>query len=173
MIEEIEKILSYVGTSEIQICDIDPRFLTRPHCPHYRSLLIVSVVRHCEETGCGMTHVVDWQLTQMDKKIVWRKGFVHYVLTTPPLSPQNEQVTNRNRNIAIISEISSRVRGIDSRRRNFAIYRLYRYCNLSPREISEVINCRKSTVERIIGRVFKENCAKDQKCPFKKFFIQR
>lgn len=54
-------------------------------------------------------------------------------------------------------------------RRDLAVYRLYRYCNLSPEEISQDYGT-VTTIKRIIGEVFGALCISDKACPFKDFF---
>lgn len=53
------------------------------------------------------------------------------------------------------------------KRRNFAIYRLYRYCNLSPQKISHLTNFSLDIIKNIIADVFKYLCIADDKCIFK------
>jgi len=98
---------------------------------------------------------------------------------------EQERENNILRNRAIIRTIHNH----RSRRRKYAIYRLYRYCNLSPQEIVALLQddfafwngkvwpCDRNRhfynqltyIRKCIGQVFSELCIKDQKCVFRKF----
>jgi hypothetical protein len=60
--------------------------------------------------------------------------------------------------------------GILSYRKYFAIYRLYSYHNMSPKQIAHHMSCSEKEVRNIIGLIFSELCRKDRKCVFRKFF---
>jgi hypothetical protein len=57
-------------------------------------------------------------------------------------------------------------------RRNLAIYRLYKYCNLSPTEIATQMLVSKGIIKNIIGNIFELLCLNDNSCVFKKILNQ-
>ena len=79
---------------------------------------------------------------------------------------------------------------MSARRKRFAIYRLYRYLDLTPKEIAQLVEedfefyedkiyvppgrgntfyHRVYNIRDIIGEVFSELCIQDKKCVFRKF----
>ena len=54
-----------------------------------------------------------------------------------------------------------------SLRRDLAIYRLYKYCDYSPKMIASETNRRKELINRIIGDTFKKLCLSDNSCVFR------
>ncbi|MDH7478078.1 MAG: hypothetical protein QHH17_06835 [Candidatus Bathyarchaeota archaeon] len=86
------------------------------------------------------------------------------------------------RNLAIIKACPSYMpqlrRGqkptkLQVRRKNFAIYRLYRYCDMSPEQIANATGKQPWYIQYIIGQVFKELCLKDRACAFKKILTNK
>ena len=63
-------------------------------------------------------------------------------------------------------------KGVPSYRRFFAIYRLYRNHNMSPRQIAGNISCSEKEVQDIIGLVFRALCREDRECVFRRYFNQ-
>lgn len=57
----------------------------------------------------------------------------------------------------------------NTNRQDFAIWRLYRYCDLHPSYISQILHVECSYVAYTIGKIFKSLCVKDDRCVFKKF----
>jgi len=56
-------------------------------------------------------------------------------------------------------------------RRAYAIYRLYKYLNISPKYIAWKTKISYYVINRCIGSVFKKECLKSNKCSFKGVFI--
>jgi len=54
-------------------------------------------------------------------------------------------------------------------RQDFAIWRLYRYCDLHPSYIAQILHVECGYVANTIGRIFKSLCVKDDRCVFKRF----
>jgi hypothetical protein len=52
-------------------------------------------------------------------------------------------------------------------RKKIAVYRLYKNCNLTPKQIVEKTQMNITTVQNIIGKVFAVLCFNDDKCVFK------
>jgi len=74
----------------------------------------------------------------------------------------------RKQNLGIIKKV-----GLRNFRAKLAIYRLYRYCDLSPHWISVAIEnigvqTKENRIRDIVGEVFKALCVVDDKCVFKK-----
>jgi len=61
-------------------------------------------------------------------------------------------------------------REVPSYRKYFAIYRLYRYHNMSPKQIAHISSYEEHKIRDIIGLIFAELCKKDRKCVFRKYF---
>lgn len=59
---------------------------------------------------------------------------------------------------------------IPSYRKYLAIYRLYRYHNMTPKQIAYHASCPEDMVRKIIGLIFSELCRRDKKCVFRKYF---
>jgi hypothetical protein len=55
----------------------------------------------------------------------------------------------------------------------YAIWRLYRYDNVSPQQIAFFLGESPSSVQQLIGEVFKALCLSDESCTFKKLFDER
>ena len=105
------------------------------------------------------------------------KGSVWY-----PNIKEQWMITEFKRDLEIIQKLYDGAyhlpRGKNRTRFNFAIYRLYRECNLSPLEIKNFIKfccglyISYSSVKRSIGRVFKNLCIKNN-CIFKEFLLNK
>ena len=54
-------------------------------------------------------------------------------------------------------------------RRMFAIYRLYKYLNVSPKYISWRLNVSSNSINKIIGGAFRRICLTSDSCMFKEF----
>jgi hypothetical protein len=84
------------------------------------------------------------------------------------LEKENELI---KKNLIIIKKNLNDTSKIKRKRLEFAIYRLYRYLNLSPKEISNITQIQETRVRAIIGKVFKYLCLTDTSCIFKPYFI--
>jgi len=73
------------------------------------------------------------------------------------------------RNIRILYSLDWDRRRISVRRKRFAIYRLYKHLNFTPKEIAYIIGETEQVIKNNIGKAFKELCMKDKKCIFKPF----
>jgi len=73
------------------------------------------------------------------------------------------------RSISIILETEGSREARDRTRFIFSIYRLYRYLNLSPSEISFLTKIPVGSVKSSIGQVFRELCSKQTQCVFKEY----
>jgi hypothetical protein len=81
--------------------------------------------------------------------------------------PQNDLIyVQTQKNLGVISSLKGE-KYIRSYRLKLAIFRLYRYCNKTPQEISKITDIKEATVRNIIGSVFKKLCLSDEKCVFK------
>ena len=74
------------------------------------------------------------------------------------------------RNLTIIKNISVFRGPKYKKRRNYAIYRLYRYCDVPVNTIVEVTGLWSGTVKNIIGQVFKSHCLRSSQCVFQTVF---
>lgn len=61
----------------------------------------------------------------------------------------------------------------DRRRRDFAIWRLYKYLNCDPKSIASGLGRPEAWVRVIIGSVFRALCLIDKECTLKPFFEER
>jgi len=61
-------------------------------------------------------------------------------------------------------------KGINNLRRDLAIYRLYRYCDVSPKEIAKFLKKKDTWVRERIGKIFKMLCLADKQCLFRDYF---
>lgn len=111
---------------------------------------------------------------QFRRKVELRRELI--TIPTPTVIPTQ---TARNqiieRNVDIISKTINALHGTHLLRRHFAIYRLYRYCGLSPEEIQRIllergISTTVQTLKKVIGETFGIICLSDKSCPFKKTF---
>lgn len=112
---------------------------------------------------CGVTHRTEGDVAeclakckQHGKKVSWKEDQI-------------------NQNIIIIKELGTRAKGRNKLRFKLAIYRLYRYCDFSPKEIARRIYSPKchlteDRIRYIIGDVFKMLCQSDFSCVFRKYF---
>jgi len=98
----------------------------------------------------------------MPKKVVeW--------LVEEELKAEKRRRLNIDKNLAIVKATRRISRGKLAERRLYAIYRLYRYIGMSPKEISEMTGSRLDTIQRSIGSAFKRLCLKNQ-CVFATYF---
>jgi len=72
-------------------------------------------------------------------------------------------------NLRIIKEAENNESQIRLKRVKYAVYRLYRQLNLSPKQIVEKTGIKEERVRCYISQVFKQQCLKDDFCIFKKF----
>lgn len=117
-----------------------------------------------EISGIAHTTVYEWinGLTQK-RKDTRRKTRKWKQRTKEKLQKRKEQLKKRqiHRNIEIInSELQNRKTLHYSKRIKYAIYRLYRYHDLTPREISIVTNIKCNAVQKLISRTFVRECSK-------------
>jgi len=93
---------------------------------------------------------------------------------------EEEREKNIKQNLSIIERCTwskERNNAISTKRKKFAVYRLYRYLDLSPQEITLrlldlKIWMKEKVVRKIIGEVFAEECLRSQQCVFKPFLEQ-
>jgi len=86
-----------------------------------------------------------------------------------------EKITNRTKqsgeqvekNLTILANIKEDRTQQNLLRRDFAIYRLYRYCDIPTKELSAITGTKEVYIRDIIGRVFKALCQSDEACVFK------
>jgi len=95
------------------------------------------------------------------RKFDWRIGLVKWRVQEKNKEKERAKIENQ---IAKNFEIIRRSNG---KRRDAAIYRLYRYCNFSPYEIHYETGIPESRIKYIVGKVFRKLCLKDEKCIFK------
>jgi len=76
------------------------------------------------------------------------------------------------KNLEIIREVKRSSRGKQGSRRMFAIYRLYKSLNLSPKEIAKLTGLSRSSIQLTIGNTFARLCQKN-KCVFEKYLWKR
>jgi len=69
---------------------------------------------------------------------------------------------------ARILKVVSRDR--EKKRYMFAVWRLYRYENVSPQQIAYFLGQSPSSVQQLIGEVFRMLCFSDKSCIFKDVF---
>lgn len=69
-----------------------------------------------------------------------------------------------DREVKIIKEAK------DFRRIGAAVYRLYRFLDVHPKEIAYLAKINIETVKNHIAETFKETCLKEESCVFKRFF---
>ena len=74
------------------------------------------------------------------------------------------------RNYELITRLNHERDPVSLARRNLAIYRLYRYCDKTPKEIAREIHGEESSIRRVIGETFKMLCVSDASCIFKDVF---
>lgn len=75
-------------------------------------------------------------------------------------------------NLRIIKEAENNESQIRLKRVKYAVYRLYRQLNLSPKQIVEKTGIKEERVRCYISQVFKQQCLKDDFCIFKKFLSE-
>lgn len=84
---------------------------------------------------------------------------------------KHESEINREFKIAAIN-CNHKQKTREAKRRNAAIYRLYKNHNMTPREIAERLDMHTFMVNRIIGNMFAHLCLNDESCIFKPY-LQR
>ena len=83
---------------------------------------------------------------------------------------KQKQIT---KNLVIIKECLRQSNAQNDFRSDIAIFRLYRFCDLRPKEISQLTGLNIDTIQKVIGRTFKGLCLANDNCIFKQYLSSR
>jgi len=82
---------------------------------------------------------------------------------------RNVQIAIESRNQVMRGSFKTNKK-LQRRRFLYTVYRLYRYLDVHPSHIAQLIHSKPSTINRYISNVFVEQCEQNQKCIFKDLY---